>query len=222
MPVGCPRAGRMVGMYHIHVGGNGWTDEDRERIMARAKETVKKRKAAGKAAPKSAPKPKGKPVAAPEPTPNPATDGACVGESEADVETVKAELITGGMSEEEAETVVASMRPDHPITPAEAAAAAVDPEPARTAGRVLPLNREARKASKAKVVKAKKGPKPPNACECGCGGDTKRRFVPGHDAKLHSMVLKVEKGKAKVGDFPEMHRAAIRRCLKAGEGAASA
>ena len=32
------------------------------------------------------------------------------------------------------------------------------------------------------------------ACECGCDGLTARRFVPGHDAKLHGWVLRVERG----------------------------
>lgn len=30
-------------------------------------------------------------------------------------------------------------------------------------------------------------------CECGCGGDTQRRFVPGHDSRLRGWILRVER-----------------------------
>ncbi len=33
-----------------------------------------------------------------------------------------------------------------------------------------------------------------NVCWCGCGGATKNRFVPGHDAKFHSQAKKVARG----------------------------
>jgi hypothetical protein len=32
------------------------------------------------------------------------------------------------------------------------------------------------------------------ACWCGCGGQTKGRFVPGHDARFHSLAKKVARG----------------------------
>ncbi len=36
----------------------------------------------------------------------------------------------------------------------------------------------------------------PTVCWCGCGGPTKSRFVPGHDAKFHSLAKKVARGLA--------------------------
>ncbi len=36
----------------------------------------------------------------------------------------------------------------------------------------------------------------PTICWCGCGGATKSRFVPGHDARFHSLAKKVARGLA--------------------------
>lgn len=36
----------------------------------------------------------------------------------------------------------------------------------------------------------------PNVCWCGCGGATKSRFVPGHDARFHSLAKRVARGLA--------------------------
>lgn len=36
--------------------------------------------------------------------------------------------------------------------------------------------------------------KPTVACWCGCGGQTKSRFVPGHDARFHSRAKQVARG----------------------------
>lgn len=33
-----------------------------------------------------------------------------------------------------------------------------------------------------------------NPCECGCGGITQNRFVPGHDSKLKAQCIRVERG----------------------------
>jgi hypothetical protein len=33
-------------------------------------------------------------------------------------------------------------------------------------------------------------------CLCGCGSPSKARFLPGHDARLHSIVLRIHRGKA--------------------------
>jgi hypothetical protein len=35
-----------------------------------------------------------------------------------------------------------------------------------------------------------------NVCWCGCGGTTKSRFVPGHDARFHSNAKNTARGKA--------------------------
>lgn len=40
----------------------------------------------------------------------------------------------------------------------------------------------------AKPAKAKKEPKAPSACWCGCGGLTGGKFVPGHDARFHGQA----------------------------------
>ncbi|WP_437285629.1 hypothetical protein [Sorangium sp. So ce406] len=69
-----------------------------------------------------------------------------------------------------------------------------------------------KKAPKAKAAKAPKAPKAKKAvtnatgrCLCGCGAELapKRRFALGHDAKLHSVVLKVARGQAGRGALPE-------------------
>ena len=50
-----------------------------------------------------------------------------------------------------------------------------------------------KKAGKAKP-RAKAKAKQPQKCECGCGKLTKGgRFLPGHDARLHSRLLKAAK-----------------------------
>lgn len=59
----------------------------------------------------------------------------------------------------------------------------------------------------AKTERAKKLPKSKanttGKCICGCGGNTSARFLPGHDAKLHSLVVRVHKGEANKGDVPK-------------------
>lgn len=49
----------------------------------------------------------------------------------------------------------------------------------------------------------------PRMCGCGCGEmvRTKRAsFLPGHDSKLHSKLLKVAKGDAKATEIPDVAR----------------
>lgn len=46
---------------------------------------------------------------------------------------------------------------------------------------------------KAKLPKAEKIE---GVCYCGCGGTTKGRFVPGHDARLHSLAKQCLRGEA--------------------------
>lgn len=67
----------------------------------------------------------------------------------------------------------------------------------------------AKKAKKApKAAKAKREPKVKAealVCFCGCGkktADHKRRFLQGHDARLHSHVLKVGKGEMAKSTVP--------------------
>lgn len=57
------------------------------------------------------------------------------------------------------------------------------------------------KAGKAKVAKVVNAT---GKCLCGCGAEIgpKRRFAMGHDAKLHSLVLRVFRGKADKSELP--------------------
>ena len=38
-------------------------------------------------------------------------------------------------------------------------------------------------------------------CWCGCGGSTGGKFVPGHDAKFHSLAKQVARGQAEMPEF---------------------
>lgn len=37
-----------------------------------------------------------------------------------------------------------------------------------------------------------------NECWCGCGGETRGKFVPGHDSKFHSLAKRVARGQAEM------------------------
>lgn len=43
-----------------------------------------------------------------------------------------------------------------------------------------------------------------NICWCGCGGLTKSRFIPGHDARFHSDAKKVARGELSDEDLPAL------------------
>lgn len=62
--------------------------------------------------------------------------------------------------------------------------------------------------------------KPLVACECGCDGLTRARFVSGHDGRLHGWVLRVERGVVKAEDVPAPHTEAVARVLAAKQAAA--
>lgn len=65
--------------------------------------------------------------------------------------------------------------------------------------------RNKEKAHKAKAVAGpdgQKGPKPLNKCRCGCGGDTKSQFSPGHDARFYGWAKKVVAGKLSPEEIP--------------------
>lgn len=51
------------------------------------------------------------------------------------------------------------------------------------------------KAPRAKRAKADKTPREMKPCGCGCGEETGAYFVAGHDARFHSALLKIERGK---------------------------
>jgi hypothetical protein len=57
----------------------------------------------------------------------------------------------------------------------------------------------------------------PRVCECGCGGSTKNRFMPGHDSKLRGWVLRVERGVMRLDEIPhDGIKAAVARVLDRG------
>jgi hypothetical protein len=43
------------------------------------------------------------------------------------------------------------------------------------------------------------------SCACGCGGSTRGgRFVPGHDARLHGIIKRVERGVMSLEDVRDL------------------
>jgi hypothetical protein len=42
------------------------------------------------------------------------------------------------------------------------------------------------------------------SCICGCGTPTQSTFAPGHDARMKSLLKKVQSGAATLGDVPEL------------------
>jgi hypothetical protein len=72
-----------------------------------------------------------------------------------------------------------------------------------------PVSEESPKPAKEKKARVKKAAAEPAAageCLCGCGTKLtgKRRFSQGHDAKLHSLVLRVHRGQATKEELPTM------------------
>lgn len=43
-------------------------------------------------------------------------------------------------------------------------------------------------------------------CLCGCGKSAHSNFLPGHDARLHSVALKIARGEAKLSELPKGER----------------
>ena len=91
--------------------------------------------------------------------------------------------------------------------PAEERAAVTVKEPA-----VVPVVKEAANEAPAadatKKAAAEKAKKPVKnielrPCLCGCGSASKSRFLPGHDARLHSIVLRIHRGKAPKDELTE-------------------
>lgn len=62
----------------------------------------------------------------------------------------------------------------------------------------------AAKAAKTSTPKVAKEPKPLNDCLDGCGAKVKGNFAMGHDAKLKSLILKVERGEKAQSEIPDV------------------
>lgn len=54
------------------------------------------------------------------------------------------------------------------------------------------------------------------ACACGCGGMAKATFIPGHDAKAHSFMRKVEAGELSDKEIPDVLRPHVMKCSECG------
>lgn len=72
------------------------------------------------------------------------------------------------------------------------------------------------------LPRAKAKPKTLKPCECGCGGQTTKRFVPGHDSRQRGWVLRVERGYVKLSEIPDGERQAVAAVLRAKSKAAEA
>ena len=90
------------------------------------------------------------------------------------------------------------------------AKAAADDKAAKATRRAEAAEIKRQKDAKAKAdrAEAKKeqteasAAKRTKTCLCGCGGTTGGNFLPGHDARVKGMLLKVERGEAKAEDLP--------------------
>ena len=45
-----------------------------------------------------------------------------------------------------------------------------------------------------------------STCWCGCGGETSSKFMPGHDARLKGVLIRVARGKADPSTIPAIAR----------------
>ena len=113
----------------------------------------------------------------------------------------------------------AELAEDETAEPAEAEPAEAEPaevEPAEVEAEAAEPKEAAKPSKPSKPAKAPKAPKPAKPakvavvvnptgeCLCGCGMQIgeKRRFVIGHDARLHSLALRVHRGKADKAEIP--------------------
>jgi hypothetical protein len=64
-----------------------------------------------------------------------------------------------------------------------------------------------------------KKPKPTRPCECGCNGETKSRFMPGHDSYFRGLIIRVQRDIMTLKDVEEKvgpgQRVAVEAHLKA-------
>jgi len=98
---------------------------------------------------------------------------------------------------------------------AEAAAPPVaDPKKAANEQRLANLRKAQEKNKETKAAKAASGdtsetpkkvktPATLRSCRCGCSGQTKGFFVPGHDARFKGWLTKIERGEKEISSLPE-------------------
>lgn len=71
------------------------------------------------------------------------------------------------------------------------------------AGKAVALVGAAKAAKEKAANRAPKAAKTVRDCLCGCGEETTAYFVPGHDARFKSRMVKVERGTMEVKDLPK-------------------
>lgn len=64
-------------------------------------------------------------------------------------------------------------------------------------------------AKKAAAPKREKAPKTVRKCACSCGTETTGFFAPGHDARMHGWIKKLETGKIEAKEVPAAVRAKL-------------
>lgn len=65
-------------------------------------------------------------------------------------------------------------------------------------------------------------PKPMHDCACGCGGQTRSLWVPGHDARAKGWAMRIERNIVTMADVPENERPGAKKMLEARKGIAKA
>lgn len=86
---------------------------------------------------------------------------------------------------------------------------------AKAAAKVAPvrLNKDGR-TKLPPLPKSAGKPKPLKPCKCGCGGQTRSVWVPGHDSRMRGWILRVERGFIKLSEIPDGERQAVAAELK--------
>lgn len=105
--------------------------------------------------------------------------------------------------------------PAAPKRPGNRPGPAVQERPVAKKTAAAPATKPAPKAEAAEQTSTKKGPSAKGlSCLCGCGQPTKTdaaKFIPGHDAKLKSVLLKVERGELPKSEVPEIAKPFLQR-----------
>lgn len=123
-----------------------------------------------------------------------------------------------------AKTVKERHKKDEAATPPEPTGSVIpDPEPVVAKGRKQPKAvtesglTPLPKMPSAGGSKSRK-PKPFNSCACGCGGQTRSLWVPGHDARAKGWALRIERNIVTMDQVPVNERAGAVKMLEARKG----